>query len=134
MVASKTYAPGEAPSALRNLVEKLLPPLLANSDPDSEVLRSQLRRAQVGRIELTGVGLSAHIQLPADVPRTATRSLTGGSAILQLAGLQRGAGCVLFVRDGLLSCLECFTYDEPWPDDLVLLSILNVVPLNAGTV
>jgi len=38
-----------------------------------------------------------------------------GHTQAKLEGLKLGAGFVLFIRDGLIDTLECYTYDEPWP-------------------
>ncbi|MDR2939022.1 MAG: hypothetical protein LBV08_01740 [Clostridiales bacterium] len=38
-----------------------------------------------------------------------------GDTQAKLEGLELGAGFVLFIRDGLIKALECYTYDEPWP-------------------
>ncbi len=38
-----------------------------------------------------------------------------GDTHAKLEGLKLGAGFVMFIRDGLIKTLECYTYDEPWP-------------------
>ena len=42
-----------------------------------------------------------------------------GNVQAQIAGLKCGAGFVLFIRDGFIKSLECYTYDEIWPDDII---------------
>jgi hypothetical protein len=37
-------------------------------------------------------------------------------AYADIDGLEHGAGFVLWLEDGWLSCLEGFSYAEPWPD------------------
>jgi hypothetical protein len=39
-----------------------------------------------------------------------------GDVGAEIAGLQLGAGFLLFIRDGVVSFLEGFTYDESWPE------------------
>ena len=68
---------------------------------------------------MTGVGFHCDLEIPTDVP-----SLPGHPSFAlsdleaTIEGLARGAGLVLFISDGRLTLLECFTYDEPWPDTI----------------
>ena len=64
----------------------------------------------------TGVGFVT--KLDTDVERAPVRPgrLCVGDVTVTIDGLERGAGFVLFVEDGVLDTLEGFTYDEPWPD------------------
>jgi hypothetical protein len=41
-----------------------------------------------------------------------------GGIEADILGLQHGAGFLLFVRDGVVSFLEGFSYDEPWPAEV----------------
>ena len=34
-------------------------------------------------------------------------------------GLTRGSDYILWIKDGLISCLEGFSYNEPWPDEIL---------------
>jgi hypothetical protein len=38
----------------------------------------------------------------------------------EIEGVRHGVGFVLFIQDGRLDCLEGFTYDDPWPDEVKL--------------
>jgi hypothetical protein len=47
---------------------------------------------------------------------------------IEVANIAVGAGIVLFVREGAIDFLEGYTYDEPWPDNLELVSLSYVWP------
>ncbi|MEZ5989288.1 MAG: hypothetical protein R3F30_09235 [Planctomycetota bacterium] len=111
------------------MIDRLLPQLVAGRDPVSEVLRDQLRNATIGGIELSGAGFFVDIDVPPDLPTVAPRNITGGSADIELAGVPHGAGCLLFVREGRLSMLECYTYVGEWTEDTEVLSVKDIVPI-----
>jgi len=99
-----------------NALERaVLEKLLHGDAPMLEALRAQARSARVSR-ETTGVGFFLTFELPPDVPVVERVDFELGDVHAVLEGLERGAGFVLFVRDGRLSMLEGFSYDEPWPD------------------
>lgn len=80
-----------------------------------EALRAQARSARVSR-ETTGVGFFVTFELPPDAPVLERVDFELGDVHAVVKGLERGAGFVLFIRDGRLSMLEGYSYDEPWPD------------------
>ncbi|MEX2115130.1 MAG: hypothetical protein WD845_18195 [Pirellulales bacterium] len=93
--------------------------LLAGEHPVLETLRQQLSGAQIKERELTGVGFFTTLVIPAEAPLLANhKSIRLGDVVAEIAGLHHGAGFVLFINDGLLDCLEGFTYDEPWPTSI----------------
>jgi hypothetical protein len=42
--------------------------------------------------------------------------------IARMEGLEHGAGFMLFIDDGVLVMLEGYTYDEPWPQRMSLIT------------
>jgi hypothetical protein len=89
---------------------------LAGDHPVLAALRAQLAVATVTDRELTGVGFFTGLSAPSDAPYTPKRgSLVLGGPDAQIAGLEHGAGFLLFANSGRMSCLEGFTYGEEWP-------------------
>ena len=124
------YQPDEAPSAVLALADRLVPLLIRGDHPALAALRQQLPRARVNQVEMTGVGFYIDFEVPADVALTEPANFAGGHAEIGLAGADYPAGCVLFVRNGRLATLEGYTNaDELWPEDAVVVSVENVVPV-----
>ena len=124
-----TYAPDAAPKEVLGLAALLVPQLLAGDDPQLKVLRAQYEQAHVSSVEASGVGFFVNYDVPADLAATDPSDFAGGRARIAVAGVEYGAGCVLFVSDGRLRMLETYTYGESWPDDAEVLSVGEVFPL-----
>src|SRR5262245_4136807 len=114
MTWPKVYSPAAAPSEVLELSQQLIPRLLQGSDPDLATLRDQYAAARVTGVQLTGVGFFVDFEVPREVPACSRPDIVGGHATIEAPGLKHGAGCVLFVRGGRLTMLECFTYDDEW--------------------
>src|SRR5579862_2259916 len=79
-------------------------------------IRQQLAVASVGGREFTGVGFFTRFILPADAPIRRDLPNTAISDVgADIACVKHGVGFVLFVRDGVVSSLEGFTYEGAWP-------------------
>ena len=107
------------------LEQKLIELLLQGEHPTLAVLRQQYASAKVVRRKFTGTGFFTDFELPEAIPLTTPRNITGGNVNIQLENLPYGAGCVLFVRDGKLHQLECYTNAGPWPDRIVIKALSN---------
>ncbi|HUQ89700.1 MAG TPA: hypothetical protein VM096_19205 [Vicinamibacterales bacterium] len=130
MTFPKKYGPAEVPSSVQSLLSGLLPQLIEGVHPALAALREQYRVATLREVELTGVGFFVHFEVPPGPPLTEPANFTGGSAEIILTGIDHGAGCLVFVRDGRLSMFEGFTYDEPWREDAQVVEIRSVTPMN----
>ncbi|PYJ09088.1 MAG: hypothetical protein DMF06_11070 [Verrucomicrobia bacterium] len=106
-------------STLTPLESAVLEALLQPSGDPFDALRQQLAHASVAKREFSGVGFFTHFSLPTDARiRRDLSDCQLGSIGADIAGLQHGAGFLLFVRDGVVSFLEGFSYDEPWPAEV----------------
>lgn len=115
------------------LVGLIVPRLLQGDDAALGVLRDHYAGATIREVRLTRVGAFVEFDVPDDLPRVVPESITGGSAFLEIVGLAYGAGCVVFVREGRLDCLELFAYGESWPDHVQVSDIRDVEPLIGPT-
>jgi hypothetical protein len=98
------------------LEQQVLQMLLEGDDPALAILRIQFGLAKRKPREMSGVGFFTYLDVPEDAPRlTNNASLRFGDVSAEIDGLEHGAGFVLFVDDGVLTTLEAYTYDEPWP-------------------
>lgn len=104
--------------ALTPLEAAVLETLLRPDGEPYSALRQQLAHASIAKREFSGVGFFTHFSLPTGAPiRRDVTDMQLGEVAADIDGLQHGAGFLLFVRDGVISFLEGFTYDEPWPND-----------------
>jgi hypothetical protein len=90
--------------------------MLADAPP---ALLEQARRARVTGRRFTGAGFFTDLLVPEDVPILEGIHDLGERVFAQIDGLAHGAGFVLFVRGGRIKCLEGFSFDEPWPSEVV---------------
>lgn len=98
----------------RGVIEKLL----AGEHPVLELLREQSRTCRLKKRELTGCGFFTELEMDRTVKAAPTvqENLRIGGVKARIAGLEHGAGFVLFVSGGYLDMLEGYSYDEPWPE------------------
>jgi len=91
---------------------------LAQPDPQREILLAQLQVAAVVSRDYTGVGLYTELTVPQTAPRL-DEARGGHEDMPQCSGehpeLPSGAGFILWLKDGYISCLESYTYDGSWP-------------------
>src|SRR5436305_953785 len=101
------------------LEHHVLQMLLEGDDPLLAILRNQLEIATRAPREDSGVGFFTHFEVPEQAPRVPGKpSMQFGDVIAEMEGLRYGAGFVLFIKNGVLTMLEGYTYDEPWPETI----------------
>jgi hypothetical protein len=127
LVRSVRYAVAVAVD-LEPLEAAVLDKLLAGDHPVLAALRGQLAVAAVTQRELTGVGFFTDFSVPQTADPAPVRRLRFGDVHANISGVEHGAGFLLFVDDGVLTTLEGFTYDEPWPEEIKEFSVRYVDP------
>lgn len=80
-------------------------------------LREQLATCQVSRREFTGAGFYTHLEVDGSLG-IEDLQLRFGDVVAEVNQMPHGAGFVLFVRNGRLSLLEGYGYDDPWPAEV----------------
>ena len=102
---------------LTPLETAILDMLLDTSGEPFDSIRQQLSYAVVAQRELTGVGFFTNFVIHSDAPvRRDLVDVVIGNVSAELPSLQHGAGFLLFIRDGVASMLEGYTYGgESWP-------------------
>ena len=91
---------------------------IAESDPQREIILGQLQMATVASRDYTGVGLYTKISIPASAPkldeaRWKIEDMPKCSG--EHPAIPAGAGFILWVKGGYITCLESYTYDGNWP-------------------
>jgi hypothetical protein len=87
--------------------------ILEEHERGFEELREQFKQAAVVERHVTGVGFYTRFAVPEVAPRSAASSPVGNVSA-QIEGLRHGAGFTLWLKNGRLTQLEGYSYDEPW--------------------
>jgi hypothetical protein len=105
---------------LNNFEEAVLKKLLSGDNFVLATLRKQAKYAILEDRVYTGVGFFCTFKVPLEAPVVKLyKDFQIDDVNGELEGLTHGAGFVLFVRDGRLKTLEGFSYDEPWPKEVL---------------
>ena len=98
---------------------EILQALLSGDEDCLKTLRQQAEAASVKSRQMTGVGFYTEFQIPATAPRVAgLPTCKIGDVNGTAENVKHGLGFLLYVKDGVLSMLEGYTYDDPWPDEV----------------
>ena len=102
-----------------SLIEKaVLKKMLIGSFPILIQLRNQLELCTIGKRELTGFGFYTTFVVPENIHRDKGNDFKIGDVFGRIAGVDNGAGFLLYVKNGVLDMLEGYSYDEPWPSSI----------------
>jgi hypothetical protein len=101
---------------LTPLEQAVIDMLLEKQGEPFDTIRQQLSHATIAERRFTGAGFFTDFVIPTDAPvRRDLADMTIGDVGAEFPGLQHGAGFLLFIRGGVVSMLEGYTYDESWP-------------------
>jgi hypothetical protein len=107
--------------------------LLRGDNAVLAVLRDQLAATAVATRHLTGVGFFTGFHVPATAPRLPWQHrIVIADVYAEVMGLEYGAGFVLFIEKGILDTLECFIFEDAWPQDPKLTRLYYVRPAQPG--
>lgn len=116
----------------RILAKQLLPQLLEGDDPRLAVLRMQLAASSISIKPNKDCGFYAHFSVPSEVEKVHPPDFCGGSAKIKVETLSAGAGCLLHVKNGVLSHLDVYTYYESWEYPQIFEEVSVVEPVIPG--
>jgi len=106
-------------SELAEWERKVIEKLLEGDDERLSVLRSQLAGAGAASRENTGAGLYVILSTKLDARILRQKQpIRIDDVEADVPGLTHGAGFVLYIEKGRLTLLECYAYDEDWPDQV----------------
>ncbi len=102
------------------LIKEVMSKLLSGNTSILNTLREQFQKCCITKTELTGVGFFVYFKFPDNIRRIADakESFSFGDVKADINGLKHGAGFLLYVNDGAIDCLEGYSYDEPWPENI----------------
>lgn len=97
----------------------LLDKLLSGADKRLAALRAQASAARLVSKDYTGAGFYCEIEVAPSAPRVSTTpNFELGDVDITMDGLKYGAGALVFIRDGVMTALEGYSYEEPWPSEV----------------
>lgn len=103
--------------------------LLAGEDAELGVLRDQFALARVAERENTGVGFFTKFHVPKDLPRLERRErIVIGDVYGSVEKNLYGVGFLLFIENGVIDTLECFSNDGPLEENPKLIRLYYVQP------
>ena len=111
------------------LESEVMRKIIAEDPNISSILAKQYNVAKIISRDFTGVGFFTNFEIiDKNLKIKDNLKLTLGNVQAKIDGLEFGVGFVLFVEDGLISMLEGYTYDEPWPDTITSYLLEYVYP------
>jgi len=105
-------------NSFSGLERRVLQMLLEGSHALLPLLRQQIEQSEVKSREMTGVGFFTHVSIPEELRIYGSPSFELSDVSGSASNVRHCFGFVLFIRKGVVSMLEGFTYDDPWPDEL----------------
>ena len=102
------------------LIKEVMSKLLSGNTPVLNILREQFQKCRITESEMTGAGFFVYFEVASDVRRLTgvKKSFSFGDVKADIDGLEHGAGFLLYVDDGVINCLEGYSYEEPWPENI----------------
>ena len=83
-------------------------------------LQAQFEKITEQKREFSTYGFSTHYAVTsAEETLGNNKNLQLGKCQWNINGLQHGSDYILWIKNGLISCLEGFSYNEPWPDEII---------------
>ena len=83
-------------------------------------LQAQLEKIAVQKREFSTYGFSTHYAVIAlEEALENDENLQLGKCQWNINGLRYGSDYILWIKNGLISYLEGFSYNEPWPDEIL---------------
>lgn len=95
---------------------ELLAAITSGSSPGLERLKKQFDNAAVESREMTGVGFFVHYNVAKSRVAPFTKDFIFGDIDIKVDGLDFGAGVVIFIKDGYITCMECYAFGDGWPN------------------
>lgn len=82
-----------------------------------KMLHLQYITSNVLNREFTGYGFYTHFKVDSTYRLQEIKKTVLGNVHADINNLKYGVGFVLYINNGLIDMLECYTYDEKWPED-----------------
>lgn len=125
----QSFDADHAPQNVLALMNSVLPRILEGDDAVHSGLRQQFALARIDEVELSGAGFFVTFRYESAVALVSPMDFAGGDARIVLAGVDTPAGCVVFVKDGILSMFEVYTSGGPWTKSTRVVTVDSIFPI-----
>lgn len=105
-------------TSLLPLEKAVLEKVFSGDVPLLVQFREQLGRCSVTTREATGFGFYTTLNVPESTARIPGLDFKFGDVVGEIPDLSSGVGFLIYVKDGIVSMLEGYSYDEPWPPSI----------------
>lgn len=83
-------------------------------------LQAQFEKSVVQKREISTYGFLTYYTVAAEEETLGnTVNMQLGKSQWKINGLQHGSDYILWIKNGFITCLEGFSYNEPWPDEIL---------------
>ena len=103
------------PTVFEKFEQATMYKLLEEDTAINRVLREQYKYATVINRDFTGVGFFTHLSIPSHIATVKEPIAHGYGDVRFILNGGVGGGVVLFIEQGVMTCLEGYSYTE-WPE------------------
>ena len=107
------------------IFEKDIINAILRANDNTQILMKQYAVACVKQRIYTGVGFYTDYEVMDDSLRVSNESLRLGGIEVEIAEIPNGCDFILYVENGMISCLEGYTYADPWPEHIKKYKIVD---------
>jgi hypothetical protein len=108
-----------------NNIDKLVIQTICEAHEEGVKLMNQYLNATILRREASPVGWFTYFQVDSECTRLSQPRRDLGSVNADVVGMEGGIGFMLWLEDGMLSCLEAYTYGENLHETIEIISMKN---------
>lgn len=105
------------PISFEEFEQAVMQKLLEQDTPINTILYEQYKQATVVKRDFTGVGFFTDFIVPKTAPSITEPVAHGyGDVQCSINGIDCFGGFVLFIENGVMACLEGYSYGHEWPN------------------
>jgi len=106
-------------------IDKMAIQTICETYEEGAILMDQYLNAKILQRKTSPVGWFTDFHVDSNCTCLSVKNGDVGNADARVKDMKRGIGFLLWIEDGMLSCLEAFTYEENFPEHIEVISIAN---------
>jgi hypothetical protein len=106
-------------------INEIIMQVMCKEYEEGNILMNQYLNAKTLRHQISPVGWYTYFQVDNSCPRLliTSRCIDNAKSSLTVRNMKHGIGFILWIENGLLSCLETYTYDGDLPRFIEIISV-----------